>query len=560
MQLDVHQRPRKPLRSRQSGFLHINVRGFMRCRFFAFCVACAASGAAGNAQALELTSATISELNAAMDRGDLSSERLVALYQARIQAYDKQGPTLNAVITLNPRALERARELDAERVSRGRRSPLHGIPVVVKDNLDTADMPTSAGSVLLAGSLPPDDAFVIQKLRDAGAIVLAKVNLSEFASGDAMSSLGGRIVNPHDLARSPAGSSGGTGASIAAAYASIGLGTDTGGSVRMPSSANGIVGLKTTHGLLSRSGVVPLALSFDTVGPMARSVEDIAIALGVMVGVDPEDDSTKKSAGKTHSDYTQFLDSNALAGKKIGVARVFMGSDAEVDWVVESSLQAMRDAGAEIIDVEFPKWLLESRGELYRAIRFPEFKAQIADYLATLDAGFPKSLDEIISAAMSVNASREDGTGPNPSRWALMRKENMATDLEGFEYVAVKQHGLPLMQATIQGVMDSNDLSAIVYPTLSTAAQLIARPPNPESKPGSGGSPVTLANLSGFPDLILPIGFTGHDLPVTLSFLGPAFSEPTLLSLGYALETRLNARRLPRHTPAIAGERLLDSK
>jgi len=213
----------------------------------------------------------------------------VELCLARIAAYDHAGPGLNAVLTLNPNALETARTLDAERKERGPRSPLHGIPVVLKDNFDTADLPTTAGSFMLEGSIPPDDAFLVSKLRKAGAIILAKLNMSEFASGGSLSSLGGPTYNPHNPSRSPSGSSGGTGAAIAAAYAPLGFGTDTGGSVRGPSAANGIVGLKPTHGLLSRDGIVPLALSFDTAGPMARCVYDIAVALGLITGVEAAD-------------------------------------------------------------------------------------------------------------------------------------------------------------------------------------------------------------------------------------------------------------------------------
>ena len=240
----------------------------------------AAFASTAGAQAVDVTTASIEDLNRAFEAGALTSEQLVGRYLARVAAYDDAGPELNAVITLNPEALARARALDAERAADGPRSPLHGIPIVLKDNFDTADMPTTAGSVLLAGSLPPDDAFLVRKLRDAGAIILAKVNMSEFASGGAMSSLGGRTRNPHDLTRTPSGSSGGTGAAIAAAFAQVGLGTDTGGSVRGPSTANGIAGLKPTYGLLSRDGIVPLALSFDTAGPMARHVYDVAAALG----------------------------------------------------------------------------------------------------------------------------------------------------------------------------------------------------------------------------------------------------------------------------------------
>src|SRR5712692_2543289 len=222
------------------------------------------------ARTLDLDSATVADVNAAFDAGSLTAEKLVQLCLARIAAYDRKGPSLHAVIALNPKALEQARALDAERKAKGRRSPLHGIPVVLKDNYDTFDMPTTGGSVLLEGSLPSKDAFIVRKLRDAGAIILGKVNMSEFASAGAYSSLGGQSLNPHDLTRSPSGSSGGTGVAIAAAYAPLGMGTDTGGSIRGPSTSNGIVGLKPTHGLLSRNGIIPLALSFDTGGPMAR--------------------------------------------------------------------------------------------------------------------------------------------------------------------------------------------------------------------------------------------------------------------------------------------------
>lgn len=506
---------------------------------------------------IELSTATITELNAAMDEGALNSEQLVQMYLARIEAYNKNGPAINAVFMLNPNAIAEAQALDRERLAQGRRSPMHGIPVVIKDNLDTADMPTSAGSFLLKNSFPPDDAFLVKQLKDAGAIILAKLNLSEFASGGSTNSIGGEIGNPHSLTRSPAGSSGGTGAAIAAVFAAVGLGTDTGGSVRMPSSANGIAGLKTTHGLLSRDGVVPLALTFDTVGPMARSISDLAVVLGVMTGIDPADPSTQKSEGIFEKDYTQFLDADALQGARIGVARVFMKSDAEVDWVVESALQSMRDAGAEVIDVELPAWLLESRGEFYRAIRYPEFRAQIADYLATLAPEYPKTLADLIAGAMKLTASREDGAIPNPSRWALMLEEDKSAELDNYQYTAVLEHALPLVRATLQGLMDAENLDAIVYPTMPTPAGLTESPPSGTLSAGSGGSPVILANLSGFPDLIVPAGFTSRGLPVTLSFMGRAFSEPRLLGLGYALEQRLHAIRLPILTPALPGETII---
>jgi amidase len=326
---------------------------------------------------ISLDSATVADLNAAFDAGSLTSEQLVQMCLARIHAYDRQGPSLRALITVNPKALDAARQLDAERRTKGRRSPLHGIPVVLKDNIDTADMPTTAGSIMLEGSVPPDDAFVANRLRDAGAIILGKANMSEFASGIARSSLGGEMKNPHNLTRTPLGSSGGTGISVAAAFVTIGVGTDTGGSIRNPSAATGVVGLKPTHGLISRDGIVPLALTFDTPGPFARNVHDVAVALNVMAGVDPADPATRKSEGHLEADYTQFLRRDALNGARIGIVRDFTGHDPDVDWAVEAGLGAMRRAGATVLDVRLPKWLLDAKGEFYNAIRYPEFAAQI---------------------------------------------------------------------------------------------------------------------------------------------------------------------------------------
>ena len=503
------------------------------------------------AETFELTTATIVEINAALDAGALTSEKLVELCLARIETYDQSGPELNAVITVNPNALERARELDAERKRQGPRSPLHGIPVVLKDNYDTADLPTTAGSFMLQGSLPPDDAFVVNKLRSAGAIILAKLNMSEFASGGPLSSIGGPTRNPHNPARSPSGSSGGTGAAIAAAYAPLGLGTDTGGSVRGPSAANGIVGLKTTHGLLSRNGIVPLGLSFDTAGPMARSVSDIATALGVMTGIDPADASTFKSAGKFDTDYTQFLDKNALEGARIGIARDFLDHDPDVDWVIEASLEAMRAAGATIVDVSFPEWLLESERKFYTAIRHREFRAQIEEYLATLEDGYPKTLAELVERSNTLTSPTEQGFVPNPSRWSLMKREEKSGSLEDYEYLAIHEHGLALIRAIVDGMMDAEKLDAIVYPTATR------RPSRRDADPGTstrGVTAVRIANMTGYPDLIVPAGFTGTGLPVCLSFLGPAFSEPRLLALGYAFEQATQARRTPVNTPPLPGE------
>ena len=522
-----------------------------RRRLFFSLVFCAALASAAP-KTLDLDNASIADLDAAFQSGALTSEKLVEICLARIRAYDNQGPHLHAVMALNPKALETARALDAERKAKGPRSPLHGIPVVLKDNYNTADMPTTGGSVLLEGSIPPADAFLVKKLRDAGAIILAKVNMSEFASAGAYSSLGGQSHNPHDLSRTPSGSSGGVGVAVAAAYAPLGMGTDTGGSIRGPSTANGIVGLKPTHGLLSRDGIIPLALTFDTGGPMARNVYDVAAALGVMTGLDPADAATKKSEGKFATDYTSHLDVHALQGARIGVARDFIGADPDVDWVVDSSVDAMRRAGATVVDVHYPKWLLEVKGEFYNAIRYPEFVVQIKQYLATLGPKYPKSLDEMIARAEQFRSLRPDGAAPNPSRWSLFKREAASGTLEDFHYTSVRDYGLPMVRAAILGIFESQNLDAIVYPTSPVRPAKLDAPIAPAG--GGRESATNIANLTGFPDLIVPAGFTGDRLPVGISFFGPAFSEQKLLSLGYSFEQSTKARRLPVHAPELKAD------
>jgi amidase len=505
------------------------------------------------AKTIDLDAATIADIDAAFKAGALTAERLVQLCLARIGSYDREGPSLHAVMILNHNAIEIARELDAERKTKGPRSPLHGIPVVLKDNYSTADLPTTGGSVLLEGSIPPADAFVVKKLRDAGAIILAKMNMSEFASPPSQSSLGGQSLNPHDLRRTPAGSSGGTGVAIAAAYAPLGMGTDTGGSIRGPSTVNGIVGLKPTHGLLSRSGIIPLSLTFDTGGPMARSVYDVAVALGAMTGIDPADAATTKSEDRFSTDYTRDLKTDALKDACIGIARDFLGADPDVDWVIEASLDAMRKSGATIVDVRFPKWLLDLKLEFYNAIRMPEFAAQIKDYLSTIGPDYPKTIEDLIDRSNRFTAPRADGARPNPGRWAVFKREASSGSLDDYRYTSVRDYGLPLVRSTVEGLFAAQKLDAIVYPTATRRPALLAAPPDP-APPSPTASATNIANLTGFPDLIVPAGFTGDDLPVGISFFGPAFSEQRLLSLGYSFEQVTRARRRPVHTPALEGE------
>lgn len=520
------------------------------------------------AETLNIETASIADLEKAYASGKLTSEAVVSAYLKRIEAYDKKGPTINAVITLNPKALATAKELDAERKAGKVRGPLHGIPVLLKDNYDTYDLQTTAGSQLLAGSIPPDDAFVVKKLRAAGAIILAKVNMSEWAGGggsvggakddetkkkgavpNGSSSMGGQTRNPHDLTRGPAGSSGGTGAGLAAVFGQVGMGTDTGGSVRGPSAANGIVGLKPTLGLLSRDGIVPLALSLDTGGPMARSVSDLALMLGTMTGVDPADAATKTSAGKFDTDYTKYLKTGSLKGARIGIARDFMGQDPETDRIVEQSIATLEKLGATVVDpLNYPEYVLQSRMGFMNVVMISEFKTQIADYLATLKPGFPKTFDDIVRLS---NDPKTHYRAPEKA-FALQYSAKVALDLDDPIYLAAAKHGLPMMRDAMQGLFTKYKLDAIVYPTSPRPATLI----KPNGLPPPASSATSIANQTGFPDLIVPAGMTKDGLPVTISFFGPAYSEAKLIGYGYDFEQATHARVLPKHTPALPTDTL----
>ncbi len=519
------------------------------------------------ALALDLATATIAELETAMQSGSLTSEKLTGLYLARIAAYDKQGPTLNTVIVLNPKAIETAKALDAERKAGKVRSPIHGIPVVLKDNYDTADMQTTAGCQLLEGWIPPKDAYTVKKLRDAGAVILAKVNLSEFAAGGSVgvpreigsppngsSSAGGQTLNPHDLTRGPAGSSGGTGSAIAAVFAQMGMGSDTGGSIRGPCAANGIVGIKPTNGLLSRSGIVPLALSFDTGGPMTRNVYDLAVTLGVMTGVDSTDPLSVASNGHFETDYTKFLKKGSLKGARIGIARGFMGKDSETDRVTEEAIATLKQLGAEVIDpLPYPEYLLQSRTSMFLMMLNAEFKAQIAAYLANVakyKKGYPTTFAELVAKAndpASKYRSAEKAAG-------LKHTDQIALDLDDPVYVAARDQGLPMIRAAMMALFTKHKLDAIVYPTSPRRAGTIARTV-PLTSGTMGDSPTSIANMTGFPDVIVPAGMTDDGLPVSISFFGPAWSDGKMIGYAYDFEQATKAIRLPKTTPLLAADK-----
>ena len=509
----------------------------------------------------ELTTATIEGINAAFDAGALTAVRLVELYLARIGAYDARGPRLNAIITLSPDALRLAAELDGERARSGPRSPVHGIPVLVKDNYNTFDMPTAAASVALEGSIPPGDAFTVRQLRDAGAIILGKVNMSEFASPagwGSYSSLIGITLNPYDLRRTPAGSSGGTGAAIAAAFAAVGLGTDTGGSIRGPAAANGLAGIRATYGLLSRSGIVPQALSLDVPGPMARSVTDVAVALGIMAGSDPDDPTTLGGDRTSYDDYAQFLDEEALRGARIGVARDFFGGNPEVDLLMEASIRAMRESGATIVDpVGFEEEfldLIERNGSGIRSRINAEFQPGLENYLATLGEGYPRTLAEVIAIYESPQVVHS-ALPVNPGLIDLHRRN---LEIGGFDnpgYVRAIESDLPRVRRTVLEILDRHRLDALVYPTsrcpagpIHTVDEDLGRVCDP------GRAATNLSSYSGFPDVQVPAGFTSGGLPATISFLGRAYSEPELLGYAFAFEQSTGHWRLSPLVPPLPGE------
>ena len=530
--------------------------------------AAAQASASGAPTRFDLATASIADVQAAFADGSLTSEKLVRAYLARIAEYDKKGPTINTVIALNTKVLDEARQRDAERKAGKIRGPLHGIPIVLKDNFDTFDMPTTAGSTLLKGSIPPDDAFVVKRLRDAGAIILAKLNLSEFAAGggsvggakdpavikagtvpNGYSSMGGQTRNPHALDYGPSGSSGGTGAAIASVFAQFGMGTDTASSVRGPSSVNGIVGLKPTTGLLSRDGIVPLALSLDTAGPMARSVYDIAVALNVMAAVDPADALTRKSEGHIEKDYRDFLKKGALNGRRIGIARDFNGQDAAVDAVFNTALESVRKLGATTVDFHYPAYMLEGRADAFNTVVQSEFKAQIADYLKTTGPQYPKTLDDIVRLANDPKVGY-----PSPQKaYAFKYTASVALDLDDPVYLAAKNEGFAMVKAAVDAVMKKYRLDAIVYLSSPTAAAPIAPPANPGVRSPTA-SAFNISNMAGYPDLVVPAGMTAAGLPVTVSFLGPAFSDGKLLGYGYDFEQATHALALPKNTPPVPGD------
>lgn len=518
--------------------------------------------ARAGAAEFDLQNASIADLQAAMTAGALSAEQLLALYLARIEAYEEQGPTINAIISQNANALAEARALDLERAAKGPRSPLHGIPVVLKDNIDSAGQPTTGGSMFLAGHMPAQDAFIVKGLRDAGAIILAKVNLGDFASdATGRSSVSGQTRNPFDPTYTPAGSSGGTGAAVGAWFAPLGLGTDTGGSLRSPTSVNGLAGLKPTTGLLSRGGIIPTCWTFDAAGPMARSVADVATMLGAMTGVDAADADTRVSQGLAHRDYTRFLDAGALRGARIGVVRSPVEAEAGMNAVFEQALADLRAQGAVLVDaVEFPRHVMDSRAALTEVVCDTEVPPDMARYLAPLPESYPKSLLDLAALAAKHLEANPAAAELFPEIYARYpaRMTRMLT-ADSRVYRSAREQGLTMAREAVQGLFEQYQLDAVVYLTRVNLPDRIG--PNVELDSTTltrlGDSSFrNIANLTGFPDLTIPAGRNDAGLPVSISLLGPAWSEPRLLALGFAYEQASRRRFNAKATPPLPGEHI----
>jgi amidase len=489
---------------------------------------------------------TIDDLQKAFQSGRHSSHSVTEKYLARIAEIDKAGPMVNAVIELNPDALQIADALDQERKSKGPRGPLHGIPMLIKDNIDTSDrMNTTAGSLALLGSRPPADAFVAAQLRKAGAVILGKTNLSEWAnirsshSTSGWSGRGGLTRNPYALDRNPCGSSSGTGAAVSANLCVAGVGTETDGSVVCPSSANGLAGLKPTVGLVSRSGIVPISHSQDTAGPMARTVRDVAIVLGAMAGADPQDSATADSRRKVSLDYTKFLDPAGLKGARLGIVRKYFGFNDAVDQLMDTLIGEMKRAGAEIVDpADIPTIGKFDESEL--TVFYYELKADLATYLARRGSSV-KSLKDVIE----FNERNRGREMPYFGQDIFLKSEQKGP-LSTKEYLDALALNQKLSRAEgIDFIMDKFKLDALVAPTAGPAwlTDLI------NGDHAAGGSS-SAAAVAGYPNINVTGGYL-WGLPVGVSFFGRAWSEPTLLKIAYSFEQLTKVRQKPRFLATI---------
>ncbi len=487
----------------------------------------------------DLDEETISSLREKLDSAKYNSVQLVELYLKRIENIDKSGQKLNSIIEINHDAVSIAKQMDNERRNGKTRGPLHGIPIVIKDNIDTADkMQTTAGSLAMVGNFASNDAFIVKKLRAAGAIIIGKTNLSEWAnfrstqSSSGWSSRGGQTKNPYCLDHNPCGSSAGSGVAVAANLCVVAVGTETDGSIVCPASVNGVVGIKPTVGLVSRSGIIPISKTQDTAGPMARTVKDAAILLGILSGIDDTDSITNESKGKSFSDYTQFLDSNALKGKRIGIEKKPQGNNQFINALLEDAIHLLKQKGAIIIEIEYVDKINAFSEAEFEVMQF-EFKEGLNQYLSTAGAKV-KSLKEVIA----FNTANEDKAMPY-FKQEILESSNLKLGLDEKTYTQALNKSHNGSKKILDTVFYENKLDAICGITMGPACSI-------DLIYGDrwGYSLTMPAAASGYPHITVPGGKV-YNLPVGLSFFGTAYSEPKLIGIAYAYEQASKNRVKP---------------
>jgi amidase len=484
----------------------------------------------------DVNETTIAEIHRAIRSGKITCRRLVEAYLKRIEAYD-QPAKLNSIVIVNPQALAEADRLDEEFKRTKRLRPLHGIPVIVKDNFDTKDLQTTGGSMALKGSIPPDDAFQVRRIREAGAIVLAKSNMAEWAFSPMLteSSIAGVTRNPYDLERVPAGSSGGAAAAVAANFGAVGLGSDTGNSIRGPSSHNALVGIRSTMGLTSRDGIIPLYLRNDIGGPMARTVEDAVRVLEVIAGYDPADPITKASEGKVPKNYTQFLKKDGLKGARLGVFRRYVDApttDPQIKALVAKAIEDLKAQGAIIVD----PFDLPNYDELTKDIWCNSFHYDVNNYLASLgEKGKYKNLTAIVESGLYspyIERLLKDAVKTTPQSAPC---KDLYSDPRNIAF-----------REALLKAMEKDELDAVIYPTWSNPPRKIGDLQSP-----AGDNSQILSPQTGFPAITVPMGYTNGSLPAGMTFLGRSFSEPDLIRFVYAYEQATKHRRPPEKFPPL---------
>ena len=494
---------------------------------------------------LDVAELSATDARARLASGELSSRDLTQAYLDRIARMDKSGPALNSVIELNADALKEADVLDAERKAGRIRGPLHGLPLLLKDNIDVVGMANSAGSLAMAGNRPQHDAFLVSRLRAAGAVILGKTNLSEWAnfrstrSISGWSSRGGQTKNAYVLDRNPCGSSAGTGTAIAASLAAIGVGTETDGSIICPASVSGLVGLKPTVGLVSRNGIIPISISQDTAGPMGRNVADVALLLTALADVDEADPAGHAAAGNIPADYSAFLKPDALKGKRLGVLRQTMGFHPDVDAATERAISALKAAGAEVVDVKLGSYGKWDKPEL--EVLLYEFKAGLNSYLKTSNAG-QASLETLIAW----NKANADKAMPLFGQ-EIFEQAQAKGPLTDAAYLKAKADARRFAgRDGLQAALDKDNLDALIAPSMSPAW-----PTDPVLGDHFVGAGYGVAAVAGTPSITVPMGEI-RGLPIGLAFMGPAYSEPELLGFAYAYEQATHARKAPQYQPTLA--------